>query len=291
MAISSTAITDLPSLKRYLRITNTSDDRLLVELLDAATSRIQEFTQRTFVEDDFIEFQDGSGSSSIYLDNYPVTAVRRLGWNRKNALLITASDATDLRATAEVSDTAIVLKRWSSAGSPTETTIAFADYLTTALMATQITDNVTGWTATADETVMCDELLRQGGSDATSGAQFYYIDSTDADYRVDEKTGRIDLLSSPSETAWYPYDPNAMAFPRGTRNIYVDYTGGYTQATVPNALQEIAWELVAAAYHGGQHDPTIASESLDGYSYSTRNAMELRDDQMRRMDIWRRGAE
>jgi len=290
MAISTTAITDLPSLKRYLRITNTSDDRLLVELLDAATSRIQEFTQRTFVSDDFIEFQDGSGSSSIYLDNYPVTAVRRIGWNRKNALLITANTSSDLRATAEVSDTAIVLKRWDSVGASTETSIDFADYLTTALMATQIT-TVSGWTATADETVLCDELMRQGGTDATSGAQFYYLDSTDADYRVDEKTGRIDLIGAPSETAWYPYDPNAMTFPRGSRNVYVDYTAGYAQASVPNALQEIAWELVAAAYHGGQHDPTIASESLDGYSYSTRNAMELRDDQMRRMDIWRRGAE
>ena len=290
MAISSTAITDLPSLKRYLRITNTSDDRLLVELLDAATSRIQEFTQRTFVSDDFIEFQDGSGSSSLYLDNYPVTAVRRLGWNRKNALLVTTTDATDLRATVEVSDTAIVVKRWKSVGVEAETTTLFADYLTTALMATQLT-TIAGWTATADETVMCDELMRQGGTDATSGAQLYYIDSTDADYRVDEKTGRIDLTSSPTDTAWYPYDPNAMSFPRGSRNIYVDYTAGYTQATVPSALQEIAWELVSAAYHGGQHDPSIASESLDGYSYSTRNAMELRDDQMRRMDIWRRGAE
>jgi hypothetical protein len=290
MAISTTAITDLPSLKRYLRITNTSDDRLLVELLDAATSRIQEFTQRTFVSDDFIEFQDGSGSSSLYLDNYPVTAVRRIGWNRKNALLVTANVVSDLRDTVEVQDDKITLKRWSSVGTEVVQELTFANNKTTTLMATAIT-LLTGWEATADETVMCDELMRQGGTGAKSGAQFYYLDSTDADYRVDEKTGRIDLIGAPSETAWYPYSQNAMAFPRGSRNVYVDYTAGYTQATVPNALQEIAWELVAAAYHGGQHDPTIASESLDGYSYSTRNAMELRDDQMRRMDIWRRGAE
>tara|TARA_R110000824_G_scaffold168136_4_gene345160 strand:+ start:1185 stop:2057 length:873 start_codon:yes stop_codon:yes gene_type:complete len=290
MAISSTAITDLPSLKRYLRITNTSDDRLLVELLDAATSRIQEFTQRTFVSNDFIEFQDGSGSSSLYLDNYPVTAVRRLGWNRKNALLVTANVASDMRDTVEVQDDKMIFKRWNSIGTEIILELTFAANKTTTLMATAITA-LTGWEATADEAVLCDELLRQGGTDATSGAQFYYIDSTDADYRVDEKTGRIDLLSSPSDTAWYPYDPNAGAFPRGSRNVYVDYTAGYAQDSVPDALQEIAWELCASAYHGGQHDPTIASESLDGYSYSTRNAMELRDDQMRRMDIWRRGAE
>ena len=291
MATSTTAITSLQALKRYLRLTTTDDDRMLVELLDAATSRIETFCQRTFVTASYKQFIDGSGPAQIMLPNFPVTAVRRLGWSRKNAISVTASTATDLRATVEVQNDAIVLKRWDSAGAEVETTIAFADYLTTALMATQI-GTITGWTATADATILCDEMMRQGGQDALSqSAQLYYIDATDADYRVDEASGRIDMISGQSETQWYPFDPDAITFPRGAGNIFVDYDGGYAQASVPPALQEIAWELVSATYHGGQHDPSIASESLDGYSYSTRNAMELRDDQMRRMDIWRRAAE
>jgi len=291
MATSSTSITSLQALKRYLRLTTSDDDRLLTELLDAATNRIEEFCQRTFVSATYKQFISGSGSGTLSLPNFPITSIRRLGWERKNALSVDASTSTDLRATVEVQDDQIVLKRWDSVGAETETSIAFADYLTTALMATQIT-TISGWTATADETVMCDELMRQGGQDALSAsAQLYYLKSSGADYRVDEDTGRIDLLSSQFESQWYPFDPNAVSFPRGSHNIFVDYTAGYSQASVPVALQEISWELVSSAYHGGKHDPTVASESLDGYSYSTRNAVELRDDQMRRMYQYRRNAE
>ena len=273
-------------------MTTSDDDRLLTELLDGATSRIEQFCQRTFITKTYKQFISGSGTGTLSLPNYPVTAIRRLAWNRQNALSVTASTATDLRATVEVQDDKIVLKRWDSVGAETETNIAFADYLTTALMATQITAT-TGWTATADATVLCDELLRQGGQDAlTNAGQLYYLKSTDADYRVDEDTGRIDLLSAQFESQWSPFDPNALSFPRGSHNIFVDYTAGYAQnADVPMALQEIAFELVSSSYHGGKHDPTVASESLDGYSYSTRNAMELRDDQMRRMYQYRRNAE
>ena len=291
MATSTTSITNLQAAKRYLRITGTDDDRLLVELLDAATSRIEEYCQRTFVSASYKEFTDGSGTGQLSLLNYPVTAVRRIGWDRKNAISVDASTATDLRATVEVQDDAVVLKRWDSAAAETSTTLAFSDYATTAAMATQITAT-TGWTGTADATVPTDELMRQGGQNAkSSSAQLYYMDATDADFRVDEKSGTISLLSADSEGQWFPSDFLTLVFPRGRRNIFVDYDAGFAQASVPPAIQEICWELVAAAYHGGQHDPTIASESLDGYSYSTRNALELRDDQMRRMNLYRRAAE
>lgn len=275
-----------------MRLTTSDDDRLLTELLDSATSRIEHFCQRTFITKTYKQFISGSGTGTLSLPNYPVTAIRRLAWDRQNALSVTASTTSDLRATVEVQDDKIVLKRWDSVGAETETSIAFADYLTTALMATQIT-TITGWTATADATVLCDELLRQGGQDAlTNAGQLYYLKSTDADYRVDEDTGRIDLLSAQFESQWYPFDPNAVSFPRGSHNIFVDYTAGYTQnEDVPMALQEVAWELVATSYNQSKHDQTVASESLDGYSYSTRSQVDLRDDQMERMYPYRRNAE
>jgi len=291
MATSTTSITNLQTVKRYLRITGTDDDRLLVNLIDAATSRIEEFCQRTFVTASYKQFVDGSGTGQLSLPNFPITAIRRIGWERKNAISVTASTATDLRATVEVQDDQIVLKRWASDATEATTTLDFATFETTATMATQITAT-TGWTATADATVLTDELIRQGGQDAlSSSAQLYYMDAADADYRVDEASGTVSLFSANSESQWYAFDPTTMTFPMGRRNIFVDYSAGYAQTAVPPAIQEICWELIAAAYHGGQHDPTIASESLDGYSYSTRNALELRDDQMRRMNIWRRAAE
>ena len=291
MATSSTSITSLQAVKRYLRLTTSDDDRLLTELLDAATDRIEAFCQRTFVSADYKQFISGSGTGTLSLPNFPVTAIRRMAWSRENAISVSSATSSDLRATVEVQDDKIVLKRWDSSGSATETSLAFSDYATTSAMATQITAT-SGFSATADATVLTDELMRQGGQDAlANSAQLYYLKSTESDYRVDEDTGRIDLLSAQFESQWYPFDPNSVSFPRGSPNIFVDYTAGYAQASVPMALQEICFELVASAYFGGKHDPTVASESLDGYSYSTRNAMELRDDQMRRMYAYRRTAE
>jgi len=292
MATSATSITSLQAVKRYLRISTSDDDRLLTELLDSATSRIEEFCQRTFITKNYKEFISGSGTGTLSIPNFPVSSIRRIGWDRENAISVTASTASDLRATVEVQDDKIVLKRWDSAGAETETSLAFTDYKTTALMATQITAT-TGFTATASNTVLTDELMRQGGQDAlTNSAQLYYLKSTDADYRLDEKTGRIDLLSAQSESQWYPFDPNALVYPRGSHNIFVDYTAGYDQFdSVPMGLQEVCWELTSVAYHQGKHDLTVASESLDGYSYATRSAVELRDDQMERMYPYRRNAE
>jgi len=292
MANSSTAITSLQAVKRYLRLTTSDDDRLLSELIDVATDKIEHFCQRSFVTTNHKQFIDGSGTGTLSIPNYPVTRITRIGWDRENAISVTATTASDLRATVEVQDNQIVLKRWDSTGTETETSLAFATYKTTATMATQITAT-TGFSATADATVLCDELMRQGGQDAlANSAQLYYMKATDADYRVDEVTGEISLLSAQSETQWYPFDPNALVFPRGNKNIFVDYTAGYEQFTgIPQALQEVAWQLVANAYHSGKHDPAVASESLDGYSYSTRGAIELRDDHMRIMYPYRRNAE
>lgn len=291
MATSSTSITSLQAVKRYLRLTTTDDDRLLTELLDAATDRIEHFCQRTFVSASYKEFVSGSGTGTILLQNYPVTAIRRIGWERNNALSVSATTSSDLRATVEVQDDKLVLRRWTLAGLETTTNITFSACPTVGTLVAQI-NLTTGWSATSDSNVLTDELVRLGGQDAlSSSAQLYYIDATDSEYRVDEATGRIDLLSSQFDSMWYPFDPNARSFPRGSHNIFVDYDAGYTQETVPMALQQVCFEIVASEYHGGKHDPTVASESLDGYSYSTRNAIELRDDHMRRMYPYRRTAE
>ena len=292
MATSATSITSLQSLKRYMRLTSSDDDRLLTELLDSATSRIEHYCQRTFIAKNYKQFISGSGTGTLSLPNYPVTAIRRMAWDRQNAISVTANTASDLRATVEVQDDQIVLKRWDSSGTEVETSLTFATYPTTTAMATQITAT-SGWSATANTTTLCDELMRQGGQDAlTNAGQLYYMKSTESDYRVDEETGRIDLLTGQFESQWYPYDPNATSFPRGSHNIFVDYTAGYTQNdNVPMALQEVAWELVATSYNQSRHDQTVASESLDGYSYSTRSQVDLRDDQMERMYPYRRNAE
>jgi hypothetical protein len=292
MAISETALVHLAETKRYLQLGSTTDyDRFIVDLIEMATNKIEVFCQRTFVETSHRKWLDGTGTGTIFVPDSPVTSLMRLGWNRKKAMTVDSATTTDIRATVEVQDNGVVLKRWDSVGASTTTTLAFADYLTSTLMAAAI-DGTAGWDATSSATTLCDDFMRQGGQDAKdSSAQINYIDDTSAQFSVDESTGRVTMLASSDAGEWFPYDLNGMSFPSGSGNIYVEYTAGYPQATMPAAIKQVCFELIAASYHAGRHDPTVASESLDAYSYSTRNAMELRDDHKAKMWQYRRAAQ
>ena len=86
MAISTTAILTLSETKRYLQLGPTTEyDRFLVDLIDIATSKMETFCQRTFVETSHRKWLDGTGVDVMFLPDTPVTSLTRLGWERKNA--------------------------------------------------------------------------------------------------------------------------------------------------------------------------------------------------------------
>lgn len=292
MAISSTAIVSLAETKRYLQLGNTTDyDRFLVDLIDMATSKLEVFCQRTFIETSHRKWLDGTGNDTLFLPDSPVTSLTRLGWDRKKAITVDATTTSDIRASVEVQNDAVVLKRWDSSGTATTTTLTFAANLTSSAMATAI-GNTSGWSATSDATTLSDDFMRQGGQDAKdSSAQINYINDTSAEYRVDESTGKVSMFASTDAGDWFPHDLSTLSFPSGNGNVYVEYTAGYELSSMPAAVKQVCIELVSAAFHAGRHDPTVASESLDAYSYSTRNAMELREDHTAKMQPYRRAAE
>lgn len=292
MAVSTTAIVTLSETKRYLQLGNTTEfDRFLVDIINMATAKMQTFCQRTFVETSHRKWLNGTGNDTMFLPDSPVTSLTRLGWDRKKAITVDADTSSDIRATVEVQDDGVVLKRWDSAGAATTTTLTFAANLTSSAMATAI-DDTTGWSATSNATTLSDDFVRQGGQDAKdSSAQINYIDDTSAEFRLDESSGKVTMFASTDAGDWFPHDLSTLSFPEGKGNVYVEYTAGYTQAAMPADIKQVCMELVAAAYHAGRHDPTVASESLDAYSYSTRNALELRDDHIAKMQPYRRAAE
>ena len=292
MAVSSTAILTLSEAKRYLQLGNTTEfDRFIVDLIDMATDKMETHCQRTFIQTSHRKWLDGTGNDTIFLPDSPVTSLTRLGWERKKAITVDASTSSDIRASCEVQNDCVTLKRWDSAGVATTVTLAFGDYLTSGLMATAI-DGTTGWSATSNATTLSDDFIRQGGQDAKdSSAQINYIDDTSAEYRLDESSGEVSMFAPTDAGDWSPTNSDVMSFPQGVGNIYVEYMAGYSQSAIPAAIKQVCVDLVAAAYHAGRHDPTVASESLDAYSYSTRNAMELRDDHAAKMQPYRRAAE
>ena len=88
----------------------------------------------------------------------------------------------------------------------------------------------------------------------------------DEDFRYNAQTGEIRFQPDP--------DGDYSYFPRGFRNVTVDYNSGY--AAVPEAVQEAVIEIALQVCAAGANpnDPSLASEKLGSYSYSIREAAQ-----------------
>lgn len=70
-------MTNVPALKAALRIavTVTTDDGLLRDLVDAANEALTNAINRNVLSANYTETRDGTGTKTLMLKNYPVTAV------------------------------------------------------------------------------------------------------------------------------------------------------------------------------------------------------------------------
>jgi hypothetical protein len=74
---SANALTDITAAKEYLKIgsSTTNDDNLIQGLINACSTAIENYCRRSFKTQIYSEYYDGTGTKSINLKNYPVTAV------------------------------------------------------------------------------------------------------------------------------------------------------------------------------------------------------------------------
>jgi uncharacterized phiE125 gp8 family phage protein len=78
MPLAPNALTSLEAVKAYLKInlTETNDDALLEDLINASSSAIENYCKRNFIEQDYVDEEyDGNGLSGLYLRQYPVKAI------------------------------------------------------------------------------------------------------------------------------------------------------------------------------------------------------------------------
>lgn len=283
MAVDQYALTSLASVKTYLGISGSDDDSLLESLIDAVSDRIETFCNRQFSSRDYRQWFDGRRETRFVVQHYPITAVKRLAYGSKDALSVQGTTTTDLRATVEVQDSQIVLSRFASDGTETETEVTFASNATASDLQSTI-DGTTGWSATLINNWISDDLHRIGGQDALGRDVFLsYADVSDIEYRVNEDTGEIEITLN-NEWAW-PEATGASTFPKGFQNIFVHYTGGY--ATIPDDLDQIAIEMTAAAFKGRKVNPKLQSETIGSYSYALASQVQIADDLMARLSHWR----
>jgi hypothetical protein len=73
--ISANALTTLEAVKQYVRVATTTDDDLIIQLINACSSAIENYCRRKFKGQTFTEDYDGTNHKYINLKNYPVSAV------------------------------------------------------------------------------------------------------------------------------------------------------------------------------------------------------------------------
>jgi outer membrane receptor for Fe3+-dicitrate len=71
-------LTTLANAKQWLNVGTTTDDALLTRLVSAASQFVQTYMNRTIPSASYTEKRTGSGSNTLALANYPVTAVNSL---------------------------------------------------------------------------------------------------------------------------------------------------------------------------------------------------------------------
>ena len=169
-----------------------------------------------------------------------------------------------LRASVAVSDTALLLRSLLSNGTLTTHALEFVNYTTVSALIATI-DTLEGWAGTLAKDGPSNELHPMIGADAKSNMLWLNVpDQMDTAYQLDWLTGSL-RLSQP-----FVKSP-----------VLVSYEAGYD--IIPADLSLITNQLVAQAYHMGNHDTNLKSEKLGDHAITLSSAVSLNDEQLTRL--------
>lgn len=203
---------------------NDSEYPYYATIRDAVEKWIENYCGRILSSTALKERYDGTGDSTLVLDNYPVTSIERLAFGTSDAVRIRCTTNTT-HAVVSVTQLGVTLRK----DGVSDSTAVFSTYTTLSTLVAKI-NTISGWEASLQSSsyssYLSSELIKKYGL-YCGGSSWAYLeipDEAEADFDVDANTGMITL--------------NGAIFPEGTNNIFVDYTAGYTNATAPKDLQE-----------------------------------------------------
>jgi hypothetical protein len=280
ITLSSYALTTLESAKRYLRITDTSDDTLLTELINQVSAEIERICGIQFKARDRRERLNGTYQRCLVLKQSPVISINRLSWGYGPALTVGYSGSA-ISASVAVSDTALKIVSTASSGTVTTNTLLFTDYPTASLLVAAI-NAVSGWAATLTIDVPSADLNPLGGSDAKSRSVILtYPDRADITYHVDYQAGLIELVGWQFPFPLTGRTPSGYGgvpvFPGGHQYILVEYRAGYE--SIPDDVMRICNRMVQDAFYEGLTQRSIVAATLGPFSWkaSEVQASDIRD--------------
>ena len=267
VSIDSRALTTLASVKRHLRITATTDDTLLTELINQISDKIERIIGRRLAAANYSEWTDLDCDAAVSVRNRPIIRVNRVRACPEDAISVSYS-GSDVEAAVIVTydeegqSGNVRLYSISAAGTETTTDLSMATYPTLSTLVTAM-DAVSGWTVsrTATYDAQSSALTPQGGLDAKNvTAYLEWASAFQTQYRVNQRAGLVMFGSA-------KYG-----------QVQIQYRGGYE--TIPDDVSRVCNELVGAAWHAGRTNPMLDSESIPDYSYSLADRTQLTTEQM-----------
>ncbi len=209
------------------------------------------FCRRTFESTAYKELYDGNGLNFILLDNYPIIALNKLSIGTDDVIKITN---TNSGAHASVSCNSTTVTLWKDG---TTSSLSLTTYDTMTELVDAI-NAVAGWSSAlmnSDYASYPSSILIERFGLQCIDNNWVYLqmpDKGEDDFEVYPNDGRV-------------YTP--FQFPKGHRNIYVDYTAGYS--TIPDDLKLAVYIIVKSIYQRRNEESFgLASYSVGGLSMS-----------------------
>lgn len=256
MAVDANSLTTLANLKAYLGITAFTDDTILERSIDRASKSIVSYCDRQFVSQTFVEWLDSHGNDRIRLKNSPADKIIFVGASTESVLSIRVTDATYIFASCGVDDAHLHISRIPSSGTLTTSTISLASHDTVSELAAQV-NAISGFVAETIVNIPALHIRRIAGADLMNRTVLLEgVTEGLSDYAVDLERGIII-----GQTL------------RRYQSVLVRYSAGYE--TIPFDVEQACLLIASRLYRNRQRDSSVASESLGGYSYSTRTAAEI----------------
>lgn len=224
------AIVSASDILDYLEVEEGEESDLIEVVHLAVEKLVKNYCHRDFEVTSYRERYNGDGSNTLVLDNFPVTAITRLALWPLDVIMIKNTNTYTV-ATISTSSTNLILTK-----DGTSTSLAFSTYSTfTTLVAAVNALSADGWSAqvvssTYDNYRSVDLIEKMGLYCLESNWAYLQMpyNKGEMDFDIDSNKGIIYLNR-------FSYDDKA-GFPIGTRNIFVDYSAGYSTMPVDLTL-------------------------------------------------------
>lgn len=283
VSLDSCVLTSLASVKRQLRITASTYDTILTELINSISQRVRTIAGKDFCATDYARWYSLPDNGDVVLENGPLLYLNIATRCTRQALDVSYSGSA-INATVQVTDSGVRLLTTTAAGTTTTTDLSFADYPTISTMAAAISA-VSDWTATLKNDGLSKQLVPRGGQYTPVGStiNLFAADPTQAlsDYQLRSESGILSLGRARGvwdSDYWGGYSTGGSlngqvvygdiaAYPNSTRGlIYVEHRSGYE--TIPAGIDLLVREAVQRAFRYGLLNNALQSESIGDYSYT-----------------------